>query len=327
MPQISIILPVYNGIKYLEDSVISVLQQEYNNFEFLILDDCSTDSSWEYLLSINDGRVKLFKNETNKGLFFNLNFLITKATSPLIKLWSQDDIMYSNCIKEIVEFHIKHPQIGFSYTGREYMAEGSKPVPTGIIDVTPTIISTELHARIAFLTGSIAANISIVTLNKKALEKVGLFNENMKMSGDFEMYVRLAKYYPVGYNHLKLVKVRDHKQQLSRQQKYNINVLKEVIHIYNYLLDYATNEQKKEGRYLLRNHRLLFYYTLMIKAFLKGQFKIAYIFWQMLNKFDNIWILSFYFLRNRIIFPEKYWQYFFDNTQFFTPAKKLLTTD
>jgi glycosyltransferase involved in cell wall biosynthesis len=63
MPQISIILPVYNGIKYLEESITSVLQQDYNNFEFLIVDDCSTDSSWEYLLSLKDERIKLFKNK------------------------------------------------------------------------------------------------------------------------------------------------------------------------------------------------------------------------------------------------------------------------
>ena len=276
MPQISIILPVYNGIKYLEQSVSSVLQQDYNNFEFLILDDYSTDSSWEYLLSINDERIKLFKNETNKGLFFNLNFLIERSFSPFIKLWSQDDIMHTNCIREIVEFHIQNPQIGFSYTGRDYMVEDNNiPVSTGVIDATPSIISTELHACIAFLTGSIAANISIVTLNKKALDNVGLFNENMKMSGDFEMWVRIAEHYPVGYISKKLIQVRQHKQQLSRQEKYYVNVLKESIQVYNYLLDYVNSKQKSEGRNLMRNYSLLFYYTLMIKAFLKDILKLV----------------------------------------------------
>ena len=77
MYPISIILPVYNGEKYLKICVDSVLNQTYSNFEFLIIDDCSTDSSWEYLNSLTDRRVKLFRNEKNKGLFFNLNFHAT----------------------------------------------------------------------------------------------------------------------------------------------------------------------------------------------------------------------------------------------------------
>ena len=322
MSEISIILPVYNGIQFLEQSVLSVLGQDDNKFEFLIIDDCSTDNSWEYLSSIKDERVKIFKNEVNKGLFFNLNFLINKSTSPLIKLWGQDDIMYNNCIKEIIEFHSQNPQIGFSYTACNYMIENNnEAVSADKIDATPSIISSELHARIAFLTGSISSNISNVTLSKRALDKVGLFNENMKMSGDFDMWVRIAEHYPVGFLNKKLIQVRKHSQQLSRQERYYVIVLKEGIQIYNYLLSYVNKNLKKEGRNLLRNYSLLFYYTLMVKAFLKGHFKIGYIFFKTLNYFDNIWVLSFYFLRNRILFPKKYWQFYFDNTQFFKSVK------
>jgi len=318
LPQISIILPVYNGLPHLKQSINSVLQQDHNEFEFIIVDDCSTDSSWEYLLSIKDDRIKLFKNEVNKGLFFNLNFLIHQSVSPLIKLWAQDDIMHSNCIKEIINFHNENPQIGFSYTACDYMlANDNNPVSSGVIDATPSIISTELHARIAFLTGSISSNISNATLDRKALNKVGLFNENMRMSGDFDMWVRIAEHFPVGYINKKLVQIRKHDQQLSRQEKYYVNVLKEGIQIYNYLLNYINNKQKKEGRLLLRNHSLLFYYTLMVKAFLKGHFKIGCIFFNALNYFDNIWLLSFYFIRNRVLFPKKYWQFYADNSQFF----------
>ena len=117
--------------------------------------------------------------------------------------------MHSDCIKEIVDFHLKNTQIGFSYTDRDYIGEdNNKQIEEGVIDATPSIISTEkLHSRIAFLTGSIAANICIVTLNKQALDKVGLFNEKMKMSGDFDMWVRISEHYPVGYINKKLVQV------------------------------------------------------------------------------------------------------------------------
>src|SRR4051812_47939904 len=101
-PQISVILPVYNGGAYLVQSVQSVLSQEMTDFELLIVDDCSSDGSLGYLQSIDDKRVRLYNNETNKGLFYNLNFLINKSHSPLIKLWSQDDIMYPNCLERFI---------------------------------------------------------------------------------------------------------------------------------------------------------------------------------------------------------------------------------
>src|SRR5688572_16773922 len=88
---ISVILPVYNGGEYLKQSVESVLTQSLNNFELLILDDCSTDGSWSYLQSLDDNRIELYRNEKNKGLFYNLNFLIKASNSPLVKLWAQDD--------------------------------------------------------------------------------------------------------------------------------------------------------------------------------------------------------------------------------------------
>ena len=161
-PIISVILPVFNGMAYLALSVESVLKQELKNFEFLIIDDVSNDGSYEYLKSLKDDRIKLFRNETNKGLFYNLNFLIGQSASGLIKLWAQDDIMYPHCLGAFVNFHQKHPNLGFSYSGRTMIDEQGNVKSNKREDTTPEIISTELHAKIAYYTGSIAGNIANV---------------------------------------------------------------------------------------------------------------------------------------------------------------------
>ena len=192
-------------MKYLDLSVQSVLNQQHKDLEFLILDDYSTDGSWKYLQSLKDDRIKIWRNGQNKGLFYNLNFLIKKSNGNLIKLWSQDDIMRFDCIHEVLLFHSRYPQIGFSYTDRIYINSNGKHLNINKLDTTPELISTELHTQIAFITGSIAGNIANVTLTKKALDTVGLFNENMRISGDFEMWVRLAKDHPVGYLKKQLV--------------------------------------------------------------------------------------------------------------------------
>jgi glycosyltransferase involved in cell wall biosynthesis len=305
MGSITVVLPVFNGMKYLERSVNSVLKQTITDFEFLVVDDCSTDGSWEYLGMLTDRRIKLFRNSTNKGLFYNLNFLIGQSDSPLIKLWSQDDVMYPYCLERVLAFHRLHPEIGFSYSTQKIIDEKDAVVPSAFKDETPDIVSTRLHTRIAFYTGSIAGNISNVTLCRKALDKTGLFNENMKISGDFEMWVRLAKDHPVGYIREPLLQLRNHEGQLSRQGKYYIYHLKEDIQAYDYLLNYSAAGQKREGRRLLRNHKLQFYYTLMLKEFIRGHIKTGWAFLKTLHSFDNIFLLSWYFLGNRIFFRKR----------------------
>lgn len=313
MNPIAVILPVYNGGEYLRLSVQSVLDQSFQEFEFYIVDDCSTDQSWAYLNSLRDKRIRLFRNDINKGLFYNLNFLIQSSGNALIKLWAQDDIMYPECLEKTVVFHKKHPQIGFSYSGRHHIDENGIIIQSEFIDRTPEIVSTKLHSRIAFYTGSIAGNIANVTLNRHALNKVGLFREDMKISGDFDMWVRLARDHDIGFINAPLIQLRDHKSQLSRQERYYIFHLKEDLQVYRYLLNYVTTEECVEGRLLLRNYKLLFYFMLMGKALIKGRFKTFLAFYNTLSGFDNIGLLTICFLRQRVFQRNRYQSPFRDN--------------
>lgn len=304
MYPVSIILPVYNGIKFLERNVNSVLSQKFSDFEFLILDDCSNDGSLEYIKSIKDDRVKIFQNTINRGLFFNLNFLINKSSGVIIKLWSQDDVMYPECIQETVKFHNLHPDIGFSYTGRHYINEIGKISETKNFDDTPEIVSSKLHTRIAFFTGSIAGNIANTAINRKALDKVGLFNEKMKISGDFEMWVRLAQNFDTGFINKPLVQLRNHKGQLSGQPQYFFYHLKEDLEAYKILFSYTDEKQRQEGMLLMRNNKLLFYYTLMVKFIIKGNFRTGWRFCKTLHQFDNILVITYYFIVNKFLNPK-----------------------
>jgi glycosyltransferase involved in cell wall biosynthesis len=299
MVHLVVILPVYNGGHYLKQSVESVLNQSVHDFEFYILDDCSTDGSWEYLSSLKDDRIRLFRNDVNRGLFYNLNFLIKSSGADLIKLWSQDDIMYPQCIEKILAFHKQYPQIGFSYTATHTIDEDGVIQEKSFIDKTPELISPELHARIAFYTGSIAGNIANVTLNRKALNEVGLFREDMKICGDFDMWVRLAKDNPVGFIKEALTQLRNHKKQLSRQEVYYIFHLTEDLQIYRYLLSYVSEAEQKSGKVMLRNFKLMFYYTLMIKTLAKGKLGVTIKFWKALAGFDSMLLLTASFIRNK----------------------------
>jgi glycosyltransferase involved in cell wall biosynthesis len=300
IPAISVILPVYNGGVFLMPSLKSVLGQSFKDFELLVVDDCSTDESWEYINSIKDTRLTIYKNKENKGLFYNLNFLIKESRGSLIKLWAQDDIMYPHCLEAFVSFHKKHPGIGFSYSGREIIDEHGLVKKSGFTDNTPAIVTTDLHACISFYTGSIAGNIANVCISRSALSEVGLFNEEMKISADFDMWVRLAKDHDTGFISDKLIQLRDHEGQLSRKENsYILHVIEDMM-VYRNLLGYVNPAIRKKGKAILRNNKFVFYYTLMLKAFLKGKFKTAFVYYKELYAVDNFLRLTVAFIKVKI---------------------------
>jgi glycosyltransferase involved in cell wall biosynthesis len=298
---ITVILPVYNGGEYLNQSLQSVLNQTFTDFELLVIDDSSTDGSLEYLKRMDDSRISLFKNENNRGLFFNLNYLISQSNSPLIKLWAQDDIMYPDCLNSFVAFHKQYPDIGFSYCGRDMIDEHGVIKENNSADHTPTIISTALHAKIAYFTGSIAGNIANVCINKRALDEVGSFNEQMKISADFDMWVRLAKDHETGFIREKLIQLRDHDKQLSRDEKYYVNHVKEDLEVYRYLDSYVTTAQRKDGHKRMRKSKLVFYYTLMMKCFLKRDLKTAIKYFRMIAGYENFFRITGNFISGTLL--------------------------
>ncbi|MDZ7771640.1 MAG: glycosyltransferase family 2 protein [Balneolaceae bacterium] len=70
---LTVLMPVFNTIEYLDEAVASILQQQYEEYEFLIIDDGSTDGCWRRLQAYSDPRIRLFRNDTNEGLIATLN--------------------------------------------------------------------------------------------------------------------------------------------------------------------------------------------------------------------------------------------------------------
>ena len=95
-PKISVVMSVYNGAKYIKEAVRSVLEQTEKDFELLITDDCSTDNTVAILKSIQDTRIILIENETQKGLTQNLITMVAKARGKYIARIDADDLCKAN---------------------------------------------------------------------------------------------------------------------------------------------------------------------------------------------------------------------------------------
>lgn len=112
MTRVSVLMPVYNGATYLREALDSILRQTFRDFEFIIINDGSTDRSAEIVRSYDDPRLRYFENEQNIGLIRSLNRGLALARSPYIARMDADDISLPERLAKQVEFLDAHPEVG-----------------------------------------------------------------------------------------------------------------------------------------------------------------------------------------------------------------------
>jgi len=106
-------MPVFNASEYLIQSIESILNQSYINFEFIIVDDASTDNSWKIIKSYakKDSRIIAIKNYINLGVSLTSNIAISKAKGKFLARMDADDISFTNRIEKQIKFLIKNPKV------------------------------------------------------------------------------------------------------------------------------------------------------------------------------------------------------------------------
>ena len=134
-PEVSILLPVYNGSAFLESAIDSVLEQTFSDFELIVFDDCSSDDSVAIIerKCKQDKRIRFFRNERNYGLFANYNRCLSEASGSLIKPFAQDDLLEPRCLERMTEVLHNDPEISLVACARNVCNEQgeivrSKPI-------------------------------------------------------------------------------------------------------------------------------------------------------------------------------------------------------
>lgn len=110
-PEISVVMAVHNGLPYLEKAARSILGQTYRNLEFIIVDDDSTDKSWDFLVNLKDKRVKLIKNSNHLGLAASLNKGLKLAKGRYIARMDADDISLPRRLETQLNFMHAQPEV------------------------------------------------------------------------------------------------------------------------------------------------------------------------------------------------------------------------
>lgn len=189
-PLVSIILPVYNDEKFLDATLNALFNQDYNNFEIIAVDDCSTDNSYSILSSYNDKRLKVYKNEKNMGIAKTTNKAFSYASGKYIMQQDHDDISLSNRISLSVNFLENNNNID-GVSGAEKSID-EKVMQTSFIDNRPAIIDKDYHTVDCeqFFTG--AFRNPTCMFRRNILDKLDTwYDENVKISADMDFFERI----------------------------------------------------------------------------------------------------------------------------------------
>ncbi|MEM2525972.1 MAG: glycosyltransferase [Candidatus Methanomethylicaceae archaeon] len=221
-PLISVIMSVYNGERYLKESVRSILKQTFTNFEFIIIDDNSTDNSYEILRSFNDNRIKIIRNKIRKGITKNLNTAIDIAEGEYIARQDADDISLPHRLELQLSFLKEKPDIALVGSSTFFIDDKGRIIGFRKVPSEPTF--DLLLKKNLFIHGS-------VIIRKKFLDEIGRYNELFKYSQDYELWLRIAKRYKVANIQQPLYALRIHKNIFAKiKEQYLYTKLAQKIH-------------------------------------------------------------------------------------------------
>ncbi len=211
-PKVTVLMSVYNGEKYLKEAIDSILGQTFKDFEFLIINDGSTDKTGEILKSYNDPRIKIINNEKNIGLTKSLNKGLTLARGEYIARQDADDISMPERLEKEVEFLEQNRNVGLVGTDYLFINEKGK-----VIHIVKCLNgSRELKAKL--LEGNQFGHGSVM-LRRECIDKVGVYREEFKFAQDYDFCLRIAEMYDVANISEPLYKWRIDSKSISVAKK------------------------------------------------------------------------------------------------------------
>ena len=182
-------MPAYNVEKYIVKAINSILQQSYTNFELLVCDDGSSDATLKIVSTFKDERVRVFKNETNKGNLTTTNVLLAQCKGEYITIQDADDWSFPNSIQLKVEHFLSAPQTIMLGTNYVLVSEKETEISCGLLPLRNDSIKEIMKKEV------IPALYATMMIKSEVIKKVGGFRLffNRKGYADFDWLARCAE--------------------------------------------------------------------------------------------------------------------------------------
>jgi hypothetical protein len=188
-PRISIIIPVFNTERWIEDAIRSALEQTIAQIEVVVVDDGSTDQSLTRTLAFSDERLTIL-SQPNQGLSAARNAGILVASAPLIGFLDGDDVWFPKKAERHLKILERSPKIGLTFSWSAYLNEEG--------ETTGQYLTSRCHSPVAkdLTRRNHVGNGSTSIVRRACFEQAGLFDEGMRSCEDLDMWIRIASETP-----------------------------------------------------------------------------------------------------------------------------------
>lgn len=195
MTRISVIVPLYNKELSIDSTLHSILNQDYSNYEVIVVDDGSTDSSANIVQTIKDDKIRFFSKE-NGGVSSARNYGIKQAVGEYCLFFDADDYMMPNALSTFESIIQEHP--GFiMYTGNVWNCFGSKKKLRCKINKQTSVISRNPYYDV--WRDRLTTSTGCYLFKKTVVDKIGYLNEKLSFFEDFDFTHRLLDLNSVVY--------------------------------------------------------------------------------------------------------------------------------
>ncbi len=180
LPSVSIIMPTYNGERYIAEAIDSCLKQTFNNIELIILDDGSTDNTSNVVKEINDSRIRLISLNHNSGLALALNQGFMCSIGDYLT-WTSDDNTYEpEAIDIMVDYLEKDREVDFIYSNYYLIDEEDKEIKPIYVDFPYNLLEGNCIGP-CFM------------YRRKVYEQIGDYNPKFFLAEDYDYWIRIFK--------------------------------------------------------------------------------------------------------------------------------------
>lgn len=210
MPRVTVLMPVFNGAKYLREAIDSIIAQTFHDFEFLIINDGSTDDSVSIINSYTDSRIRLENNESNLGLIATLNYGIDLARGEYVARMDCDDISSPSRLATQVEFMDNNPAVGLCGTWIKVFGDREW------INRYPT---THEAISCGLLFATMFAHPTVLWRREPFAHFKLYYDPKYQHAEDYELWTRCARSMRTANIPKPLLRYRLHEQQVSSRKQ------------------------------------------------------------------------------------------------------------
>lgn len=208
MSKVSVIIASYNHENYIEECIQSVLNQTFNDFEIIIIDDNSTDKTVDVIKKFEDSRIILIEEKKNNGQFFNTNKALRQANGDYIAILNSDDVWEADKLELQCKVLNEKANVGAVFTYAKTIDDNSKHIKNKLERVFAVKNKTRHEWLRYFFNGDNCLCHPSLLIRKKAHDELGLYNHFFMQVADLDFWTRLCLHYEIKIIEKPLTKFR-----------------------------------------------------------------------------------------------------------------------